>query len=106
MTRCQSCNRPLRAAKSIAAGRGPRCAKLHSLEIALAAYTTDQIAKAIELVDDGAVVPSNRRTGMFTVVGSAGNTYLCTVNGCSCPAGAHGRRCYHRAAVIAWELVA
>jgi uncharacterized Zn finger protein len=41
--------------------------------------------------------------GVFTVTGRKGDVYMVKRGqGCSCPAGRHGRRCYHRAAVVAF----
>lgn len=102
--RCLRCSRVLRSAKSIAAGVGPTCKG----KIAAAARTAPakpaQVAKAIELVELGAVIPlATRRSGtrVFRVVSSRGDaSYLTAAHNCSCPAGLRGRsECYHELAV-------
>lgn len=101
-TRCLSCRRRLRSARSVARGRGPRCwAKvLASAAAELAGeYSGDQLGKARELLELGAVIPTRRRH-VFRVVSSSGtHPYVTAIQACTCPAGLHGRRCYHRAAV-------
>src|SRR5690606_42013102 len=59
-------------------------------------------AKAIELIEDGGVVPTTR-TGVYHTVGTNGEIYKTAATGCTCPAGLTGRYvCYHR---IAGEIV-
>ena len=101
--RCQTCGRPLRAAKSVAAQRGPRCAariRAAAREIALAGFTPRQIDAALEAISDGAVILL--RAGIYRVVSSDGHTaYSAHYSGCTCPAGTLGlgRACWHKAAV-------
>lgn len=100
--KCQGCGRTLRAAKSLALGRGPRClAKIRKAEkvVTLDDYKPRQIEQARELIEDGAIVPLRRR--VFLTVSSDGTeTYLTAPEACNCPAGLNNRRCYHRAAAI------
>ena len=97
---CQDCGRTLRAARSIAARRGPTCAA----KIRRAAKASDakpeQLAKAVELIDDGGIVPVSR-PGIYAATSSDGTTiYVVSLpdQTCTCPAGQHGRYCYHLAA--------
>lgn len=62
--------------------------------------TVAQISKAAELIEDGAVTSFGR--GLYVVVGSNGvDRYIVNAADytCTCPAGQHGRACYHLAAV-------
>ncbi|MFI7467491.1 DUF6011 domain-containing protein [Nonomuraea sp. NPDC049646] len=101
-TSCLSCGRTLRSAASIARGRGRTC---HARVVAAArtvdlpGYKPEALAKAADLIEQAAIVPT-RRPGLYTAVSSDGTvTYLVHSCGCTCPAGVRGRRCYHRAAV-------
>jgi len=102
--RCQGCKRPLRAAASIAAGRGPRClakARAAALTDAVKDFTPAQVEKALEAIAEGAVVATSR-PGIYRCVSSDGSTvYLVAYEGCTCPSGTRGlgRLCWHRAAV-------
>ena len=98
--RCLRCSRVLRSAKSVAAGVGPTCKS----KITAAAKNTPakpvQVAKAIELVELGAIIPLRRRnsgTRVFRVVSSRGDaTYLAAAHNCTCAAGLKSRHeCYH-----------
>lgn len=99
-THCLRCGRTLRSARSLAAGYGPTC----KTKIARAAEASKekpaQVAKAIELVEVGGIVPLTRASRLrrvFRVVSSRGDqTYLTAATGqCNCPAGLVGRACYH-----------
>ena len=104
--RCLSCGRRLHSARSVARRRGPRCwsTVLRAALVALAGeYSQAQIDRAWELLELGAVVPTRRRH-VFRVISSDGSrTYLTAATGCNCPAGLHGRDCYHRPAVRATQ---
>ena len=96
------CGRKLTSEASIRAGYGPTCLrKIRAAAIAeaRAEFTTDQQAKADELIRDGALVPVGatvRNGSLYRAVSSKGDaTYLVTSAGCSCMAGVRGRRCYH-----------
>jgi len=110
-TRClrPGCGRILRAASSVKAGYGPVCrAKIRATaaRVALMNYTAAQIDKAAELISDGGLIPV--RAGLFRAASSRGDcTYLTDADGrCDCPAGQHGRRCYHTAAAVMVTLAA
>jgi len=103
--RCASCKRPLRAAASIAALRGRRCrAKVRAEARAAAGHNKpEQVAKAVQLIEDGGLVPTNR-PGIYRAVSSNGEvTYLVAAQACSCRAGVHDRLCYHRIGVAILE---
>lgn len=62
-----------------------------------------QVAKAVELIELGAIVPLNRGRKLarvFRTVSSKGDaTYLTAATNCTCPAGRNARSCYHELAV-------
>ena len=66
----------------------------------LEGFKPQQVDKARELIEQGAILPTSR-AGLFTAVSSDGvTTYLVHASGCTCPAGHRGKyACYHRAAV-------
>lgn len=109
-TRCRHCHRPLRSARSIAAGAGPRC--LRKIRDAaktptVLAHKATAIEKAVELIELGAITPI-RGHRIFTVISSDGTrTYKTAAQGCTCPAGIKGRHvCYHRVAAQILGLAA
>lgn len=110
-THCLRCGRPLRAARSIARGRGRWCqAKVRTAAESadLSAFTAEQADKARELIELGAIVPTSR-DGVYSAVSSDGTTvYLvnAAAQTCGCKAGEHGRLCYHRAAALVLETAA
>ncbi|MET8864713.1 helix-turn-helix domain-containing protein [Nonomuraea sp. NPDC004580] len=63
-------------------------------------FKPNQVDKARELIEQGAILPTSRK-GMYSAVSSDGTThYLVHASGCTCPAGQRGKhQCYHRAAV-------
>jgi hypothetical protein len=98
--KCLRCGRTLTATSSITAGYGRICRariRAAALAEALRDFTAAQIDKARELIADGALVPM--RAGVWQASSSDGSSrYLVAWQTCSCPAGIHGRRCYHVAA--------
>ncbi|GIH22977.1 hypothetical protein Aph01nite_12870 [Acrocarpospora phusangensis] len=61
-------------------------------------YKPAQVAKALELVEQAAIIPTSSN-GAFAAIGSDGETwYPVTVHTCGCKAGLSGRNCYHRLA--------
>lgn len=105
--KCGRCHRALSDPRSIARGYGATCHRKRIAELAAAAYTIaltgdytdDQMVKAVTLVADGAVV--HRTRALYLAASSRGDaTYQVDTGtgGCTCPAGRHGRRCYHLAA--------
>src|SRR5690606_9819310 len=100
--RCARCGRALTSARALRTGYGPRCytkVRAAAREVA-AQHKPHQVAKAIELIEDGGVVPTTR-TGVYHTVGTEGDeVYKTAITGCTCPAGLRGRYvCYHRIAV-------
>ena len=67
----------------------------------LSGFTAAQGDKARLLIADDGIAPHGDWDTVWDVVGSDGETkYVCSAGGCNCPAGLHGVRCYHRAAVV------
>lgn len=107
--RCRHCHRVLRSTRSIALGYGPKCrGKIRKATTAqAAAHKPTAIAKAVELIELGAIAPLRGRR-IFTVISSDGTaTYKTAPQGCTCPAGIKGRfTCYHRVAATILSLAA
>lgn len=101
-TRCLRCHRVLRSAKSVASGYGPTCTRKvresARAEI-IATHKPAQVAKAVELIEQGGIIPLRARR-IFTVISSDGtHAYKTAPQACTCPAGVKGRFvCYHRIA--------
>lgn len=104
-TSCYRCGRRLTAAASVSAGVGRTCrARIAAAAEAadLSAFHPWQVAKAREAVEERALVPTSR-PGLFAAVSGDGSTvYLVDAieRSCTCKAAAHGRQCYHLAAVL------
>lgn len=66
----------------------------------LAGYSNDQIAKAAELIEDGAIQLLRGR--IYLAVSTDGSEiYRTSTAGiCNCPAGLKSRRCFHTAAAL------
>lgn len=94
---CQDCGRRIWAAASVAAKRGSGCRAKLRAAVRASDAKAEQIAKAAELIDDGGIVPVSR-PGIYAATSSDGTT-IYVVNlpdqTCTCPAGQHGRYCYH-----------
>lgn len=96
------CGRKLTDPRSIARGMGPVCARKarRAAEVIdLSAFRDAKSArtKAVELVEQAAIVPASR-SGLYLAPSSDGsNTYLIdTLEGsCTCKGFAHQGRCYH-----------
>jgi hypothetical protein len=95
---CGRCGRKLHTAKSIEAGYGPKClAKIRKAPVDTSDYKPHQIASALELIEDGAIVPL--RSVVFIAVSTDGSElYRSAPTTCNCPAGLKGSRCYHQLA--------
>lgn len=94
---CKTCGRRITAARSLANGRGPVCqARYEALTAVVAAEQPTQIAKAAELIDDRGLI---QVAGSLWQAASSDGTTRYQVDAatgrCTCPAGRHGRRCYH-----------
>jgi hypothetical protein len=102
IVRCRGCGRRLTAPASVAAERGRRCRARLRDAAAVAGAGAEQVAKALELIADGGIVPTSH-AGVFRTVGSKGDViYLTHSNACTCPSGLHrltASICYHSLAV-------
>lgn len=101
-TNCLRCGRALKSAKSVATGYGPTCTrkvKAAAKTEAVTAFKPAQVAKAVELIEQGGIIPLRARR-IFTVISSDGTaSYKTAPQACTCPAGLKGRFvCYHRIA--------
>lgn len=103
--KCQGCGRVLRAAKSIAIGRGRRCAAKvrEAAKAAQLAFKPAQVAKAEELIADGGIVAIRGRRAFRAVSTDGTRTYLTAPQTCTCAAGLKSERadqrvCFHRIA--------
>jgi len=63
----------------------------------VAEYSTRQVRDALELIGEGAILPV-RRISFVSISSDGGDVYVTTPHTCTCPAGEHGRTCYHTAA--------
>lgn len=102
--RCRrpGCGRKLTAPASRAAGYGPVCRRRIRDAARAADVKREQVAKALELIADGGIVPTSR-PGVYRTVGSQGDViYLTHSSACTCPSGLHRATvsiCYHSVAV-------
>ncbi|HEY3477869.1 MAG TPA: DUF6011 domain-containing protein [Streptomyces sp.] len=101
--KCKRCHRALRSLDSIARGMGRHCARLARQEAAarlvLANYTDVQVEKVKQLLADGGVQRVDRTTWLAVASNGIDRYEVSTADGsCTCPAGQHGRACYHLAA--------
>lgn len=98
--KCHNCGRTLRSADSITRGYGRTCAKKirDAKQTAdLAIFTPAQIADAVELIEDAAIIQLRPR--IYQTVSTDGTElHLTATTGCNCKAGLRGIRCYHIAA--------
>lgn len=100
---CTRCGRGLRSAASVLAGMGRTCARKHRQEqaakLVLANYSAVQVEKVRELLADGGVQRVDRTTWLAVASNGVDRYEVSTAHAsCTCPAGAHGRSCYHLAA--------
>lgn len=96
-THCHRCGRLLSDPKAVAAGYGRTCLRRIAENAKAAALTESpaQVAKAVELIEDEALVPVRR--GVYQTVSTDGTeVYLTSATNCSCPAR---KGCYHSLAV-------
>jgi hypothetical protein len=103
--KCLGCGRVLRAANSVALGRGRRClAKVReAVKVAASAFKPAQVAKAEELIADGGIIAIRGRRAFHTVSTDGARTYLTAPQTCTCAAGLKSERadqrvCFHRVA--------
>lgn len=101
--KCLRCGRTLTSGKSIARGYGRTCGayiRTAAKVIDLTAYKPFQQAKAVELIEQGGIVPTGRDAQYLAVSSDGTTVYLVDVveHSCTCPAAAKGLACYHLAA--------
>lgn len=97
-THCGNCGRPLRTNASRKAGYGPTCLR-RIRATALDGYKPHQIAAAVELIEDMAILAVRPGRVWATVSTDGQSIHRTARNACTCPAGIRGSDCYHRAAV-------
>lgn len=106
------CQRPgckgiLRSPESIARGMSVLCdRKVRQAEalVAAAGFKPEQVEKAHAAIRSGQVKVEDE--GLLTVPSSKndGSRYATDGASCTCPAGAHDRRCWHLAVAIVCDL--
>lgn len=104
---CLGCGRTIVSARSLRAanrngGYGRGCARKVADRAKAAAQSepATRLDAATEAIEDGAVVHQTR--DLWLVVSSKGDevyTVDVATGGCTCPAGEHGRSCWHQLAV-------
>jgi hypothetical protein len=105
---CLRCRRALRV--PTADGYGPKCRvmirKARKAQV-VSQYKAHLVAKAEELIEQGALIPLRGRH-VFQVIASNGtDTYKTAPQGCTCAAGLKGKHvCYHRIAAHILSLAA
>lgn len=108
---CRRCRATLTSARSVARRIGNRCLRLERAEAtarakAVAGVKPEMVAKAHELIEDGAIIPL-RGHRVFQAVASNGvDLYLVASQACNCQAGLKGRTCYHKVAARILALAA
>lgn len=96
--KCRRCHRTLKSARSRKAGIGRVCARLEKLQVIIDTFPHWQIEKAKEVLDLGAFQQDG---DLFKILSSSGeDIYMTTPDACTCPAGQHGKMCYHSVAVL------
>lgn len=98
-TQCGRCGRTLTDPESVAAGYGPVCAKRIAEAAQTSIHQPAQVAKAVELIETGGMVTVHHGRAYRAVSSDGQRTYLVAREACTCPAGLHGRLCYHRISV-------
>ena len=95
------CGRKLTAKRSVSRMVGPVCARKldHRMAAALAEFKPETVRKALAAIADGRFTTE---PGMVSCWSSDDVTRYQGVTrySCPCPAGSHGRKCYHRAGFL------
>lgn len=107
--KCKRCGRVLRSAKTAAVGIGRTCALREARENALkeAGLTEKQQAEALELLADGAVIPSGHKGVWLVLSRNSEDVHKATPDHCTCMWGlwkmtsATVKPCKHAGAVRA-----
>ncbi|MFE4796201.1 hypothetical protein ACFRFL_14055 [Streptomyces sp. NPDC056708] len=99
-TRCLKCRRILRNPSPD--GYGPKCRRMvhrAARNNGAPQYHPWQVAKAVELLELGALIPIRQNRIFLTVSDDGSETYRTAATGqCNCPAGLRSVPCYHTAA--------
>lgn len=92
------------SAAAFTALHGLAATLLRNARTVLADYSRDQQAKAVELIEDGAI--QHLRGRIYLAVSSDGSeVYRTSTAGvCNCPAGLKSRRCFHTLAARLAEV--
>lgn len=108
---CKGCGRDITSVRSIReasrnGGYGRGCARkvAEAAQAAAQSEPATRVDAATEAIEDGAVI--HQTQDLWLVVSTAGTeVYVADLGtgGCTCPAGQHGRRCWH---LLAAELLA
>lgn len=108
---CLRCGRALR--RPTTDGYGPKCrtrirkAAAAAKAAILAPFKPAQAAKAVELIEQGGVIPLRGRRVFLSMSSDGLTAYRTAVTGqCNCPAGLKAVRCYHVAAARIVALAA
>lgn len=97
--RCHKCRRPLR--RPTPDGYGPKCRRKvrRSGRRAATPYPQWQVAKAVELLEMGALIPLRANRVFLAISDDGSEVYRTAASGqCNCPAGLRSIACYHAAA--------
>lgn len=96
-TKCRRCHRPLRDAKSIAAGYGPTC--IRRVRADTADFTPEQTAKAVRLIQDSSVTRIRGGVDALYQITRGHVTYWTSATDCTCTGAQTTGGCYHIEAV-------
>jgi hypothetical protein len=109
-TNCLRCGRRLTSARSRATGYGPTCrrhVRTAAQTVDLSTWKPDAVAKATELIEDGAILPLRGRIFLAVSADGAAPHRTAPTGHCTCPAGLKGEhRCYHGMAAQILSLAA
>lgn len=102
--KCKRCHRKLTDPTSVARRYGRTCAAKVKAKVdaTVTAYKQPQVDKALALITDGGIVAS----GVDSFYAVRGGLYRTDATLCTCPAGQHGRTCYHLIAARVLDSVA
>src|ERR671910_1554176 len=103
--KCKRCHRALRDPKSIARGYGRTCAGKVAAKVnaTVATFKPAQVDKAMALIASGGITSSG--VDSFYVVKGTAAIHRTDADLCTCPAGQHGRTCYHLIAARVLDAV-
>jgi Family of unknown function (DUF6011) len=96
------CGRKLTASRSVARMVGPRCAKKMDARMAaaLTEFKPETVRKALAAIADGRFTREPGSVSCWSSQDTGPKYQGITRWTCPCPAGEHGRKCYHRAGFV------